>query len=359
MIMTMAFSLVLMTQQQQQQRYACCSAFEVLPIRGCHLPSWHRRTTLTGRLNNAKTNDPDNNINDTPTNTASSSSTSSSFFSKTEFSRSISTERIFKTSSGNYRQTNQRDYEMDITASTEECQLLAQRFDLKNIAQLNATLSLQLDSSGSSSSGSGSGSSGTERFANGQSAIQVEGTIHAKVTQTCVRTNEDFQVDLDLPLFAIVRPAVPASQQTARKNEPEELNNNSNNNKSSGFTSKTDKKGKNKKNGPAKTNYKDDMQELQRLLAQQESFEAAAATKGGGKNNNNNNNNNKKKNTQLDDFFSSILEEDGSIVEDEAIYSAVTGQLDVGELVAQTFWLQLDPYPKKPGTRPIQISISG
>jgi hypothetical protein len=312
--------------------------------------------TLTGRLKSAKTSDQDDS-NDT-TNAATSSS-SLSPFSKTEFSRSISTDRIFKTSSGNYRQTNQRDYEMEITASTAECQLLAQRFDLKNIAQLNATLSLQLDSS-----------TNTERFANGQSAIQVEGTIHAKVTQICVRTNEDFQVDLDLPLFAIVRPAVPASQQQSQaqaqaqaqaarsKNEAEEHINN-NNNKSSGFTNKTDKKGKNKKqNGPAKTNYKDDMQELQRLLAQQESFEAAAAAnnKGGGKNNNNNK---KNKNSQLDDFFSSILEEDGSIVEDEAIYSAMTGQLDVGELVAQTFWLQLDPYPKKPGTRPIQISISG
>jgi hypothetical protein len=51
-------------------------------------------------------------------------------------------------------------------------------------------------------------------------------------------------------------------------------------------------------------------------------------------------------------------EEDASLMEDEAIY-CVNGALDVGELVAQLFWLQLDPYPKKPGTTPVQRSITG
>ena len=44
-----------------------------------------------------------------------------------------------------------------------------------------------------------------------------------------------------------------------------------------------------------------------------------------------------------------------TIVEDLAIFSSVTGILDVGELIAQSFWLQLDPFPKKPGTRPVQM----
>ena len=58
------------------------------------------------------------------------------------------------------------------------------------------------------------------------------------------------------------------------------------------------------------------------------------------------------------DDLSLLLDDDDSI-EDQSIYSAVDGRFDAGELVAQTFWLNLDPYPKKPGTSPIQTSISG
>ena len=47
-----------------------------------------------------------------------------------------------------------------------------------------------------------------------------------------------------------------------------------------------------------------------------------------------------------------------SVIEDEGVYTT-DGQLDVGELVAQLFWLKLDPLPKKPGSDPIQASITG
>jgi hypothetical protein len=40
-------------------------------------------------------------------------------------------------------------------------------------------------------------------------AVEVEGTIVAGVTQTCVRTNADFDVDLEFSLFALVRPVAP------------------------------------------------------------------------------------------------------------------------------------------------------
>jgi len=54
-------------------------------------------------------------------------------------------------------------------------------------------------------------------------------------------------------------------------------------------------------------------------------------------------------------------DEDGAadVVEDEGIYSLSSDQLDVGELIAQTFWLELDWYPKKPGTDPMEFEISG
>ena len=46
------------------------------------------------------------------------------------------------------------------------------------------------------------------------------------------------------------------------------------------------------------------------------------------------------------------------VVEDENIFGT-DGILDVGELVAQTFRLKLDPYPKKPGSEPVSYSITG
>jgi hypothetical protein len=49
---------------------------------------------------------------------------------------------------------------------------------------------------------------------------------------------------------------------------------------------------------------------------------------------------------------------DDDVMEDEAIFP-LDGMLDIGELVAQLFWLKLDPYPKKPGTDPVQRSITG
>ena len=52
-------------------------------------------------------------------------------------------------------------------------------------------------------------------------------------------------------------------------------------------------------------------------------------------------------------------EDEDLLIEDESIYSLSTGQLDVGELIAQNFWLGLDPYPKKPGTEPLQLEITG
>ena len=53
-----------------------------------------------------------------------------------------------------------------------------------------------------------------------------------------------------------------------------------------------------------------------------------------------------------------INNEDDVLMEDESIYP-IDGLLDVGELVSQLFWLKLDPYPKKPGTDPVQKSITG
>lgn len=138
----------------------------------------------------------------------------------------------------------------------------------------------------------------------------------AKVTQTCVRTNENFDVDLEFPLFAVVRPVAGLSDDDDDLSELEGFFEEERRSRS--------KKGKSRKDKGVTTPERNvnemDVAELQRMLQ---------------------------------DFD---LEDD--VIEDEAIFS-VNGTIDLGELVSQLFWLKLDPYPKKPGTYPIRTSITG
>lgn len=203
-----------------------------------------------------------------------------------EFSRTVQPERVIR---------SRRDFTIDIEASPEECSALAGRFDLKDIDKLNAHLAMR-----------------SERRGNG---VEVEGTVFATVTQTCVRTNEDFAVDLEFPLYCIVRPVAPLSVLLEQQQQQQKA--------SSSANSSKDKKKRDKKDIRPSNSIDDmDISELERLLQQD------------------------------------AVDEDDILMEDEAIY-ATDGLLDVGELVSQLFWLQLDPYPKRPGTNPIQKSITG
>jgi hypothetical protein len=198
-----------------------------------------------------------------------------------EFSRTIQPDRILKI---------KRDYVADIQANEAERSALAGRFGLKSMDRLEASLKLR--------------SCGNYRTTTTNS-VEVEGTVLATVTQTCVRSNEDFIVDVEFPLYCIVHPAVPWNFMQQEEDEP-------------------DKKSKKKQNGyrpQGKVNEMDIM-ELQRLLQED------------------------------------VDTDEDVLMEDEAIY-AVTGLLDMGELVSQLFFLQLDPYPKKPGSGPVQTSITG
>lgn len=147
--------------------------------------------------------------------------------------------------------------------------------------------------------------------------VAVEGNVMARVTQTCVRTSEKFDVDVEFPLFAIVRPIASIFSDDEEDNLSE----------LEGFFEEErrsrSKKGKRKDKAvttPERNVNEMDVAELQRLLQ---------------------------------DFD---VEDD--VIEDEAIYS-IDGTIDLGELVSQLFWLKLDPYPKKPGTYPIKTSITG
>jgi hypothetical protein len=233
-----------------------------------------------------------------------------------EFARPILTDKILKTAGGKKRTVA---YDIEITANQDECQALALRFDLTNIAALTATMTITRPMSQSSDSIMG-GSSRSMTYSNGLEAVQVEGTVQAKVTQTCVRTNEKFEVDVEFPVSQIVKPTATSAASAAAAvaaSQPDEI--------------KKELKRQQKKGAGENKNKSNTISQLQRLLEEQD----AGGGGGGG-----------------------LFDED-AMIEDENIYSATTGKLDVGELVAQVFWLNLDPYPKKPGTKPVVYEISG
>lgn len=135
--------------------------------------------------------------------------------------------------------------------------------------------------------------------------VVVEGTVNATLARVCVRTGGVFDEKVHIPLVALVRPTAPISQVLSKQFDRR-------NNQPQGTSLEL-----------IKADENIGMLELQALLGQDISEE-----------------------------------EEDSLIEDEAIYS-VNGLLDAGELVAQLLWLSLDPYPKRPGSSPVHITISG
>ena len=229
-----------------------------------------------------------------------------------EFSRTVSPARLQSLQAGGRQGSTNRQHSLSIAATPEECQALASRFDLVAIDSLEAAVVLQSASRSSSTT---------------NAAVHVQGTVEAQVTRTCVRTNQAFSQSLTLSLVAVVRPVVPLSQAFANNHHPvdQDLSSSKNQNKNKSTKKRT------KKN----VSYRSDWQEppdwaLQELQQQFQEFD--------------------------DDDYDDA---DGhEVMEDEAIFST-QGPLDVGELVAQLFWLSLDPYPKQPGSEPIQTSLTG
>jgi hypothetical protein len=233
-----------------------------------------------------------------------------------EFSRRLQADRILRTRKSTTGVSNSF-YPVSIEASDLECVALARRFDLSSISNLSATLQLRpssLNTGGISSN-----------------SIEVEGLCKSIVTQRCVRTNEDFEVTVEFPIYCIVRPVIPTNNGVSPQLDESSTTgsyqdmNGMNDRNSAQQPRKSNGASKNKKSYrlPDRNIDEMDVMELQRML-------------------------------QAD-----INSEDDTLMEDEAIYNLQDGQLDVGELVAQLFWFKLDPYPKKPGTDPIQRSITG
>jgi len=203
----------------------------------------------------------------------------------------------------------ERQYSVEIDATEEECAALARRFDVPSISSLEAFLSLSPEGSNVGDSARG---------------ILVEGSVEAHLTRTCVRTNEEFAVDMEFPVYALVRPVESSGGGPSLNLEKAlsfvEMN------RDTSFS----KKNKNVKNQSSYEDAADEIDPAELLKIQ----------------------------TMLEGLASNDENVDDILMEDEYIY-ATTGALDVGELVSQLFWLELDPYPRKPGSEFFQYSISG
>lgn len=296
-------------------------------------------------LLSASSSDEDyyNDDNDSDGNNTSNNSNNSN--SMNEFSRPIRTQRVLHTTKKRRNNTHQeqqqqqRDYECHVKASPEECQALADRFELTDLTELEASLKIRP----AISSGVLSSSSSAVVL-----PVEVEGTIQAHLTQTCVRTNEKFEVDVEFPLYALVKPM--SSVEALMSGDGAAIMDDNYDYDSSGSKkAKNKNKKNNKKSSKAKlAQSTQQVYSLDDVMDLQAAIEAASADD----------------DYDNDDgdggmYGGRIAAASSSLVEDEAIYSSQTGVLDVGELVAQTFWLELDPFPKKPGTGPIEMEISG
>eukprot|EP00548_Thalassiothrix_antarctica_P004020 CAMPEP_0194140034 /NCGR_PEP_ID=MMETSP0152-20130528/9639_1 /TAXON_ID=1049557 /ORGANISM="Thalassiothrix antarctica, Strain L6-D1" /LENGTH=260 /DNA_ID=CAMNT_0038838119 /DNA_START=29 /DNA_END=811 /DNA_ORIENTATION=+ len=211
-----------------------------------------------------------------------------------EFSRPCPVDRILK--------GGKRDYSMNVKAEEEELNSLMNRFESDKILHLEADLLLRRERVTMKSSAKVLG-------------IEVNGTITARLTRTCVRTGELFDVEEEMIFFVVARPI---SANSGGREDADELLSYEEQQQQTKQTGK--KKKKRNKNPTMKDIDKMSTAELQNLLQD--------------------------------------IDQEDDVVEDEGIYSLETGIFDVGELVAQTFWLKLDPFPKKPGSKPFQITIS-
>lgn len=215
-----------------------------------------------------------------------------------------------------------RVFNTEVKAEEEERIALAKRFGLSDIAKLDAELSLR---------GDGRHAGGSE------GTIYAQGTIIATCTQTCVRTNEGFDVDLEFDFSTVVRPLITDanSQESAEQDEEAAVPTQLGGMDISQFT--VDKSRSSRKGGNGRNNKKNKRREMRGGSAGQtlDQFDIK----------------------QLQDLLKDIDIED-DIIEDESVWGG-DGILDVGELVAQLFRLKLDPYPKKPGSEPVSYSITG
>jgi len=238
--------------------------------------------------------------------------------SNNEFSRTISLSKWFgggaEGHSGNRH--SKRSMDLSIEASSLECDALAKRFRLTSITSLSADLAVQP-------------ALGTDSSADGGEVIQAIGTVNAQVSQMCVRTNEEFDVNLEFSFSTVLKAMSSNYANGGSSAEPDdaeplsagemaalEAASRLSNNNSNGGGRKGKKKG-GKKRG------------IKGVRGAQQGIDDMGMK-------------------QLKDILMEYEVTD-EIIEDESCF-CTDGIVDCGEVVAQMFRSKLDPYPKKPGS---------
>jgi len=212
--------------------------------------------------------------------------------------------------------------ELSISASPEERQALATRFRLTEITSLSADVIVQ--------PALGGGTNAFESGYNGE-CIEARGTVCAQVTQTCVRTNEEFDVNLEFNFDTVLR-AMSTTSNSASDNSSsrEDIAALAASKLGEGKSSRSNRGGKGQRGGGVK------------------------GVRGGGQTSSKDLGDKKMK--ELQDIFMEYEVTD-EIIEDESCF-CTDGIVDCGEIVAQMFRSKLDPYPKKPGSDPVTYTFT-
>lgn len=236
---------------------------------------------------------------------------------KNEFSRTIRVNKWFGVggSSGGPNNRRNKSMNLSISATSSEREALATRFRLSNISALSAEVVVQPAVGDSDDSGS----------------IEASGTITAQVTQTCVRTNEGFDVDLEFTFHTVLRAMESVASSVA---------------------------------GVESQLSDGELAALEAAAQLDVGGRQQRKRKGGGKQKRDKGVRGGQSSRDLDAMgmkeLQNILQEyevQDEIIEDESCF-CTDGIVDVGEIVAQMFRSKLDPYPKKPGTDPVSYSFT-
>jgi hypothetical protein len=280
---------------------------------------------------------------------------SSSSSSRATFSHTIRAHSILSASNLSSRRAS--GFIAEINATEEERNALVARFgavnSFSNIDSLSADLRLRRASTASNSFSATSGSSTTNgtceyylqfshtiyfyfyivnlekinQFSSFADSIIVKGIVKTNITRICVRTGDPFDVQLQFDVFAVLTPtdSSPFPYTSDSENGLRNYDDNENKENTERFKKKKPQNKKKNKNLNKKVVFGRRQIENMGVLEVQ---------------------------NMLEDYD---LEE--YIIEDDRIYNTL-GIVNVGELVSQLLVVQLDPYPKKPGSQPVRFTFS-
>jgi len=239
-----------------------------------------------------------------------------------------------KTRKRHQRQLGTASHEMTVTATKEECDALAERFDLSRLDSLEADVRIMpcivQQQTTAGKKGSRVSKIGSDSFNSNSNVVDVEGTIKAHVQHVCVRSGDEFEMDVEFPFYSTVFPI---------SGDENSLNDNINRGRQDDDTGPK-KKNKNKKSKRSKNASLNSGSGGNIVVDLNDVFDLQAAIKAS------------EATLRDDDGLGDIDAAAAAIpFEDEAVYCTFPDlTLDVGELVAQTFYTQLDPYPVKDKT---------